>query len=376
MREDSLRRRLDKRKELGMLRTLKVHSEMVDFCSNDYLGFARSPLLYKNIEDYCSKNRPRFAGSTGSRLLAGNSTFVEELEKSIARFHKAPSGLIFNSGYDANIGLFSCVPRRDDLVLYDEYIHASIYDGMRLGKAETVSFRHNDLEDAERKMISARNLGNKRDIFIAVESVYSMDGDRVPLQEMARLCVRYDAKLIVDEAHATGVIGAGGAGLVNDLGLEEICFARLHTFGKALGCHGAILLGSDVLRNYLINFARSFIYTTALPYHALASVKCAYELLPMADKDRMELNDRIRQFGEAVDIPRPLSTSPIQCVIIPGNENVKAVALQLQHEGYDIRPILSPTVPRGKERLRICLHAFNTREEVGALIKILQHIIR
>lgn len=376
MREDSLRRRLDKRKELGMLRTLKVHSEMVDFCSNDYLGFARSPLLYKNIEDHCSKNRPRFAGSTGSRLLAGNSTFVEELEKSIARFHKAPSGLIFNSGYDANIGLFSCVPRRDDLVLYDEYIHASIYDGMRLGKAETVSFRHNDLEDAERKMISARNLGNKRDIFIAVESVYSMDGDRVPLQEMARLCVRYDAKLIVDEAHATGVIGAGGAGLVNDLGLEEICFARLHTFGKALGCHGAILLGSDVLRNYLINFARSFIYTTALPYHALASVKCAYELLPMADKDRMELNDRIRQFGEAVDIPRPLSTSPIQCVIIPGNENVKAVALQLQHEGYDIRPILSPTVPRGKERLRICLHAFNTREEVGALIKILQHIIR
>lgn len=376
MREDSLRRRLDKRKELGMLRTLKVHSEMVDFCSNDYLGFARSPLLYKNIEDYCSKNRPRFAGSTGSRLLAGNSTFVEELEKSIARFHKAPSGLIFNSGYDANIGLFSCVPRRDDLVLYDEYIHASIYDGMRLGKAETVSFRHNDLEDAERKMISARNLGNKRDIFIAVESVYSMDGDRVPLQEMARLCVRYDAKLIVDEAHATGVIGAGGAGLVNDLGLEEICFARLHTFGKALGCHGAILLGSDVLRNYLINFARSFIYTTALPYHALASVKCAYELLPMADKDRMELNDRIRQFGEAVDIPRPLSTSPIQCVIIPGNENVKAVALQLQHEGYDIRPILSPTVPRGKERLRICLHAFNTREEVGALIKILQRIIR
>ena len=376
MREDSLRRRLDKRKELGMLRTLKVHSEMVDFCSNDYLGFARSPLLYKNIEDYCSKNRPRFAGSTGSRLLAGNSTFVEELEKSIARFHKAPSGLIFNSGYDANIGLFSCVPRRDDLVLYDEYIHASIYDGMRLGKAETVSFRHNDLEDAERKMISARNLGNKRDIFIAVESVYSMDGDRVPLQEMARLCDRYDVKLIVDEAHATGVIGAGGVGLVNDLGLEEICFARLHTFGKALGCHGAILLGSDVLRNYLINFARSFIYTTALPYHALASVKCAYELLPMADKDRMELNDRIRQFGEAVDIPRPLSTSPIQCVIIPGNENVKAVALQLQHEGYDIRPILSPTVPRGKERLRICLHAFNTREEVGSLIKILQHIIR
>jgi 8-amino-7-oxononanoate synthase len=376
MREDSLRRRLDKRKELGMLRTLKVHSEMVDFCSNDYLGFARSPLLYKNIEDYCSQNRPRFAGSTGSRLLAGNSTFVEELEKSIARFHKAPSGLIFNSGYDANIGLFSCVPRRDDLVLYDEYIHASIYDGMRLGKAETVSFRHNDLEDAERKMISARNPGNKRDIFVAVESVYSMDGDRVPLQEMAGLCDTYDAKLIVDEAHATGVIGAGGAGLVNDLGLEEICFARLHTFGKALGCHGAILLGSDVLRNYLINFARSFIYTTALPYHALVSVKCAYELLPMADKDRMELNDRIRQFGEAADIPRSLSTSPIQCVIIPGNENVKAVALQLQHEGYDIRPILSPTVPRGKERLRICLHAFNTREEVGALIKILQRTIR
>jgi len=298
------------------------------------------------------------------------------LKKSIARFHKAPSGLIFNSGYDANIGLFSCVPQRNDLVLYDEYIHASICDGMRLGKAETVSFRHNDLEDAGRKMISARNPGNKRDIFIAVESVYSMDGDRVPLQEMAKLCERYNAKLIVDEAHATGVIGAGGAGLVNDLGLEEACFARLHTFGKALGCHGAILLGSDVLRNYLINFARSFIYTTALPYHALASVKCAYELLPGADKDRMELNDRIRQFGEAMGVHRPLSTSPIQCVIIPGNENVIAVALQLQHDGYDIRPILSPTVPRGKERLRICLHAFNTREEAGSLIEILQRIIR
>jgi 8-amino-7-oxononanoate synthase len=202
-----------------------------------------------------------------------------------------------------------------------------------------------------------------------------MDGDSAPLQGMAGLCEKYDTKLIVDEAHATGAMGTRGEGLVNDLGLEDICFARIHTFGKALGCHGAIILGSDVLRNYLVNFARSFIYTTALTYHSLASIQCAYELLPKANKDRTELYNRIHQCRDALGINRQCYTSPIQSVIIPGNENAITVALKLQQEGFDVRPILSPTVPRGKERLRICLHAFNTQEEVDSLMKSLKSIV-
>ena len=192
----------------------------------------------------------------------------------LADFHKAESGLIFNSGYDANLGLFSCIAKKEDTLICDELIHASIIDGCRLSYANRFRFAHNDVEDLEDKL--RRSKGN---IFVAVESVYSMDGDMAPLKEIAAVCKKYNASLIVDEAHATGLFGDQGRGLVSQHGLEQEVFARVHTFGKALGCHGAVILGSETLRNYLVNFARSFIFTTALPVHSLIAVKCAYEML-------------------------------------------------------------------------------------------------
>ncbi|HUM46215.1 MAG TPA: 8-amino-7-oxononanoate synthase [Chitinophagales bacterium] len=374
MNENFLQQRLDKRKALGLLRSLKVSNGLIDFCSNDYLGFASSGELLSMIEHFPVPPQQTRLGSKGSRLLAGNTAFVEELEKYIADFHGAEAGLIFNSGYDANVGFFSSVPKKNDVVLYDELIHASVHDGMRMGKAETISFSHNVVNDLKSKLEALRASKEKEvHIFVAVESVYSMDGDLASLDEMSKLCEQYQAMLIVDEAHATGVVGKHGKGLVNELGLEKKVFARLHTFGKALGTHGAVVLGSETLRNYLINFARSFIYSTALPYPALVSVRCAYDFLPKADQQRMMLQSLIALFkdeikkGNAIEVIE--SNSPIQSVIIPGNENVRSVAAFLQSAGFDVRPIVSPTVPRGRERLRICIHAFNTEEEVRRLVK-------
>jgi 8-amino-7-oxononanoate synthase len=199
-----------------------------------------------------------------------------------------------------------------------------------------------------------------------------MDGDQAPLAEMAALCGRYGAHLIVDEAHATGVIGGKGEGLVQALGLQRECFARVHTFGKAVGCHGAVVLGSQRLRDYLVNFSRPFIYTTALPASAMAAIRTAYGLFPAMHEERAHLKELITRFREArIGFARLDSLTSIQGVVVPGNEEVRALAEKLQREGLDIRPILYPTVPKGSERLRIVLHAFNTKEELDKLIALL-----
>jgi 8-amino-7-oxononanoate synthase len=371
--ESYLCRILEERKFNNSLRTLVDSSsssrQLIDFCSNDYLGFSRSQKLLESIREQEFKYSDLRVGATGSRLISGNTKFCEDLEKRIAKFHHAEAGLIFNSGYDANLGVFSSLPQRTDTVVFDQFVHASIRDGIRLSFARAFSFKHNDLEDLRRKLNSAS--GN---IFVAVESIYSMDGDCAPLKEMTALCEEYGANLIVDEAHATGVFGNKGKGVVVELGLENRVFARVHTFGKALGCHGAIVVGSTTLRSYLINFARSFIYTTALPIHSLISISCAYNLLESEDEKIGKLKRNIRCFKENIKpaIRKRLieSTSAIQCVIVPGNENVKEVAHEIQRAGFDVRPILHPTVPKGAERLRICIHAFNTENDIAGLTEI------
>ncbi|MBL4654010.1 MAG: aminotransferase class I/II-fold pyridoxal phosphate-dependent enzyme, partial [Flavobacteriales bacterium] len=250
--EQTLSDKLENRKGENALRSLKTVNGLIDFSSNDYLGFAR---------DFAVLNHSvGVGGSTGSRLLTGNSIEAEELEAFIAEYHNAEAGLLYNSGYDANIGLLSCVPQRGDTVIYDELSHASIIDGIRLSRAESFKFKHNNLEHLETRLKSAK--GN---VFVVVESVYSMDGDFSPLQELINLKQKFDFNLIVDEAHATGLFGKKGEGRCVELGIQNEVFARVHTYGKALGCHGAIVLGSETLRSYLINFSRSFIYTTALP---------------------------------------------------------------------------------------------------------------
>jgi 8-amino-7-oxononanoate synthase len=368
--QEYIETKLSERSLLGSYRILKPENSLVDFCSNDYLGFARSPVLKSSIDDEVNKYTGSLNGATGSRLISGNLNYTEKLEHDIAAFHNSEAGLLFNSGYDANVGLFSSLPQRGDTIITDELIHASIIDGARLSYANRYTFKHNDLNSLEAKL----KLSSGR-CYVAIESVYSMDGDTPPLAEILKVTEKYNAYLIVDEAHAVGLYKNG---LTSHLKLENRVFARIITFGKALGCHGAIVLGGNSLREYLINFARSFIYTTAAPFHQLAAVKMAYELLMESDNTINLLKSNIRLFKETVtknaNYSLINSDSPIQCVLLKSNEKAKATATQLQAYGLDVRAILSPTVRQGSERLRICLHAFNTEKEITLLTSTLNKL--
>jgi 8-amino-7-oxononanoate synthase len=365
-----IKSKLDERKTSGTYRALKTVKPAVDFCSNDYLGFARSTQLKESVDQYLKQHPDYLNGSTGSRLLSGNTSFCEELETQIAQFHNAEAGLIFNSGYDANLGLFSSLPQRGDTIITDELIHACIIDGARLSHANRYTFKHNSLNSLEDKLKHAT--GN---CYIAVESIYSMDGDKAPLQDIIALAEAYNAHVIVDEAHAVGVFNKG---LVNQLNLQHKVLATTVTFGKALGAHGAIILGSDLLRQYLINFARSFIYTTASSLHQLVSVKMAYELLQTSNEQQQALADNIAFFRTQFIGGNNLlaSDSAIQSIIIPGNDKAKQAATTLQDNSFDVRPILSPTVAAGTERLRICLHSYNTQQQITQLTQLLKPLLQ
>ena len=241
MLDDTLNTALTKRKSEDAFRSLSPSEVKIDFCSNDYLGFAR-------------KQHTILAaiGSTGSRLISGHQAIYEEVEKQIASFHGMETALIFNSGYDANLSFFSTIPQKADTVVYDQLCHASIRDGLRLGIARNFSFNHNDVDDLKQKIEQAS--GN---VFVVVESVYSMDGDKSPLSQIDDICRTNDAYLVVDEAHATGVFGPKGGGLCQEENVKP--FAKIHTFGKAIGCHGAAILGSKTLKDYLINLKLIFI---------------------------------------------------------------------------------------------------------------------
>ena len=377
MNEDFLHKKINERKEQDSFRKLRLpEKEKIDFCSNDYLGVVENNLL---CQTEISKRPDRY-GSTGSRLLTGNYQLIEDTEKFIANFHNAEAALIFNSGYDANIGLLSAVPQRGDIVLYDYLSHASIRDGIRLSLAQSFSFHHNDLDDLEDKL-KKNSATSGKNIFIITESIFSMDGDFCPLIELIALCKKYTAHLIIDEAHATGVIGEKGEGLVQMLNLEARIFARIHTFGKACGVHGAVVLGSNALRDYLVNFARSFVYSTALPEQTIAHIKSSYQLFPSMKKEREELNKLVKKFQSYLSVLQSgiksiqylKSETPIQGIIIPGNEPVKKTAKQLQENNLEIRPILYPTVPKEQERLRIVLHSFNTENELKMLFQCLEN---
>ncbi|WP_207532478.1 aminotransferase class I/II-fold pyridoxal phosphate-dependent enzyme [Desertivirga arenae] len=366
--ENYITQRLEERKKHNSYRKLRTDHSQVDFCSNDYLGFAKAEQLQNNIRQALDFEKS-VSGSTGSRMISGNHEFAEQLESRIAGFHDAASGLLFNSGYDANVGIFSSLPQRGDTIITDELIHASIIDGARLSFANRYSFRHNDLNSLEEKLRAARGR-----IYIAIESIYSMDGDMAPIEAIVDLAERYEAAVIVDEAHATGIFGEKGQGLVYEQKLQNRVFARIVTFGKALGCHGAIVLGSDPLRSYLINFARSFIYTTAAPPLNHISISEAYAYLQQVLTPSF-IQSKINFFRtEAGDLYNFFidSLSPIQCLIIGGNENAKRLEGLVNQAGYDVRAILHPTVPEGRERIRICLHSFNSDNEIKGLLNTLR----
>lgn len=357
-----LDKKLNERVQGNYLRELKTVQGMVDFCSNDYLGISTRGLL-----------QPFFTGqeqhgSRGARTLAGNYALIGETEKKIAAFHQSEAALIFNSGYNANTGLIAAVAQRGDIILYDGLSHASIRDGIRLSFATAYSFAHNNITDLEAKL-KLHTKGLNGQVFVITESVFSMDGDIAPVSAMVHLCRQYNAHLVIDEAHAIGVLGEKGEGLVQSLELHNDVFARIFTYGKAPGTHGAAVCGSEKLKSFLVNFSRSFIYTTALPESAVRAIHATYDVFPAMLPERKLLEELIACFQSAqLSYQMLKSTTPIQGVIVPGNTEVKQLASRLQESGLDIRPILYPSVPKGLERLRISLHAFNTLDQLNLLI--------
>ena len=374
----ALTHKLHQRIQSNALRSLSQENALVDFSSNDYLGLAKSEVLFDATHQLLLERNYKKNGATGSRLLSGNHALYPETEAFIATFHQAEAALLFNSGYDANVGFFSSVPQRNDVILYDELIHASIRDGLQLSHAKAYKFQHNDLEDLKEKLVKFQS--STSNIYIVIESVYSMDGDSPNLEALAQLSDQFGCYLIVDEAHALGVFGENGEGLIQSLGLSDHVFARIMTFGKGLGCHGAAILGSNDLKQYLINFSRSFIYTTGLSPHSVATIRMAYQELT-ANRAAMEkLTANIVHFNqEKIRLGlKPLfvySKSAIQCAIVPGNEKVKFMAKLLLDKGFDVKPILSPTVPEGQERLRFCLHSYNSKEEISAVMACISSLL-
>ncbi|GJJ08171.1 hypothetical protein Clacol_002379 [Clathrus columnatus] len=372
--EEKLQHALLSRQKRNILRRLPSALPLADFCSNDYLSLASNATLRNTFFEKLQK-ADKILGSGGSRLLMAVPTH-DALETRLARFFNAPTALLFNSGFDANVGFFSCVPQELDVILYDEYIHASVHDGMRNSRARdaTYMFKHNDLDSLEtllRQIIASHDdvRHGKSSVFVAIESLYSMDGDFAPLREILDLLdimlPNKNGHLIVDEAHATGIYGEQGRGLVSMLGLETKVAVRLHTFGKALASSGAVILTTPIIRDYLINYARSLIYTTALSYANGISIDCSLDVL----ESELGQNSSPSPF---LYLPTPLtniSSSQLISPIIPLlTPRPRPLAAHLQELGYLTRPITHPTVPKGLDRVRLCIHAGNTLEEVDGLL--------
>lgn len=334
-----------------LVRSLKLPSEGIDFTSNDYLGLARSEELYKMITEAMAALPNKRNGSTGSRLLSGNSILIEDLEKKLAGIFNSQGSLVFDSGYNANLAVMSTLPQRGDTIIMDELSHASLKDGARLSLATKWNFTHNNMSDLQKKLEMAS--GEK---WIVAESVYSMDGDEGLLDEIIALADQFKANVILDEAHTTGIV---------DHSKKNVA-VRVNTFGKAMGVHGASVSASQSIKDLLVNFARPFIYTTAPSDHSVVSISCAFDFLEANKHLQQQLKDMIDYFKSIASWKT--SDSQIQVVVIPGRENVVKAAAGLQSAGFDVRPILSPTVKEGEERLRICLHTFNTKAEIKGLV--------
>ncbi|KAG6054908.1 hypothetical protein E4U17_003353 [Claviceps sp. LM77 group G4] len=453
------------------LRTLTLPSpNTIDFSSNGYLSLSSHPVIKQQYlarlaqdplpllpastttlsllsQTHQQTQAQTFSlGSCGSRLLDGNSPLAEALEHEIAAFHGAPAALLFNSGFEANTGLFGCAPQEGDVVVYDELIHASVHDGVKLSRGKGVAFAHNcvrkegrfvedglpsleevlerleradcedvgeeeradDDEDASqlndvlaegsartknRIRRTRRTRRTRRNIFIAVESVYSMDGDLAPLQDIVgcvEACLPHgNGYIVVDEAHSTGWMGDKGRGMVSTLGLEDRIWARVHTFGKAMGCAGAAVLCSPPTRAYLINYARSLIYTTALGFPLLTAIQTAYDFLstgqatPLA-RNLLALTSLAHQLLSALStkyrppacllrVPTEAPASPIVPLF---SDRARSLARYCQERGFVLRAIVAPTVKKGTDRVRLCLHAANTVDEVRSLCLAVESWLR
>ncbi len=366
---------LDERQKEGLYRSLSPSGQGIDFYSNDYLGLAHSAELANYLVEFEQKFKNTHAltwgiGSTGSRLISGNHPIFEYFEQQCALFHHAESALFFNSGFEANIGLLSAIGLENHVILCDKLIHASLIDGLRLSKAEKRIFKHNDLADLE-KILKQYPIETPK--WVVVESVYSMDGDQAPLKELVQLKKQYGFELIVDEAHAGGIYGPHGEGLSVETQIEKEIFARIITFGKAWGLNGAIILGNQTLRNFLINFARPFIYSTASNLQHIIQLLAIMDWIKKSDQQRLQLKQNIEFFIKNQCSSHWInSKTAIQSYIVPGNEQVRKKASQIQDKGFQVKPIVYPTVAKGTERIRITLHSDQTKADMLSLITLLE----
>ncbi len=376
----NLQQKIEKRKGDESFRSLEIAPGLIDFLSNDYLGFAKNEDLFSKTFQLLLNEGLASNGAGGSRLLSGNHKLYGILEPLLATFYKSETALVFNSGYDANMGFFSSVPQRGDFIFYDELIHASIREGIRMSHAKAYHFSHNDLENLKDKInlnLNKNKLGDDAAVYVVTESVFSMDGDTPDLKTLVDYTKDNGYYLVVDEAHAVGINGNSGNGIIPQLKLEKEVFARTVTFGKAFGCHGASILGSQALNEYLVNFAKSFIYTTALTPHTLATIISAHEFFKETGKQEVaKLQDNIAYFKKELKIQGLdkrfiTSSTAIQSCIVPGAGKIKLVSKKLIDKGFGVKAILSPTVPEGQERLRFCIHNYNTKEELGLVLKLL-----
>jgi 8-amino-7-oxononanoate synthase len=349
----------------------------VDFASNDYLGFARCPQLQSQwlaavnaAAADGSTQHENLLGATGSRLLSGNRTRTMALEAQLAHFFRGEGALLFNSGYTLNSGFFAALAAPGDSIFLDEYAHASLKNGAKLSAAACFYFRHNQPAHLRGKLARLRAKGEQGQVFIVVESVYSMDGDLAPLEELSQLAEEFNAALVVDESHGLGTMGACGRGLVVAQGLEHKVFARIYGFGKGLGIHGAVLVGAAKLMEYMVNFCHSFIYTTALPGFQIMAIELAYRHLQKAGEEISSLHANIGIMNRGLGLSA--HPSPIYSIRFSSCEILREVQLIFAAAGIDVFAIYSPTVRRGQERLRLNVHSFNTREEIAQVLALLQ----
>lgn len=345
-----------------------------DFASNDYLGLSHDPRLRQALSQALADGVAIGAG--GSRLLRGNHPEHEKLEARAARFFNAASTLYMATGYLANIAIFATLPQRGDIIIIDELAHASIKEGLHLSPAKNIKVPHNDLPAFEHAIQRARTMAGGR-LWLAVESLYSMAGDKAPLAGLYQLAEKYNAMLVVDEAHATGVFGDHGQGLADHAKLPGQLIT-LHTCGKAMGAAGALICLPEILKNYMINKARSFIFTTAPSPLMATAVHKSLDLIEHEPERREQLKTlyaRARNELQEILPGQSLPDSPILPVMIGDNKRAVEIAKTLQTKGFDIRAIRPPTVPEGTARLRLSITLNVNQEIIRNLISEIRKII-
>ena len=341
-------KRLAELEARGLKRSLAEPGGL-DLCSNDYLGLACHPRMRKRFAEAVETLG---AGSTGSRLLRGHRAAFRLIEQRFARFKGTAAALYFGSGWAANVGVLSTFPAAGDVIFSDALNHASLIDGMRLSKARRIVFPHCDAEALERRIEEEPCAGQR---FVVTESLFSMDGDRAPLQRYAALQERYRCALIVDEAHAVGVFGKTGSGLIEEAQCESNVLLSVNSAGKGLGVSGAFVCGPEWAIEYLVQAARPFVFSTAPPPAVAEALDEALNLLEEDPRARARVRENAALLRTVLGLGN--DTSPILPIVVGENETAVKAANRLRELGYDVRAIRPPTVPEGTARLRVTVNA-------------------